>query len=296
MTNDELLAGFLDRSLSEDQLLEFEDRKQTHPEFAQEVSEMLTVEKLLVGSVPFVNVPTDFLSSVEHAVAAKVATGSSTIGFLTSLATNAWTWITGAAVIATGVYLGFSNGEQRVESVPQSQQVVPSVTQHVLPSVEPRTAPSVRTIDAPSVKSSGVREANNDAPRVALNTTSNDSAGVVVSNADRALDGLLKDLEKCRAAGDHVLCSQIALAIGRTYSQKNADTQAEQYLKMALLEAQNARLVQFEIEANGELGVVAQNDGRISSAKQLFKKAINLGITNGIQVDKWSKALEAIDK
>ena len=34
MTKDELLAGFLDRSLSEDQMLEFQARRSADPEFA----------------------------------------------------------------------------------------------------------------------------------------------------------------------------------------------------------------------------------------------------------------------
>ena len=43
MTNDELLAGFLDRSLNEDQLLEFESRKSAVSDFAQQADAMIRV-------------------------------------------------------------------------------------------------------------------------------------------------------------------------------------------------------------------------------------------------------------
>jgi tetratricopeptide (TPR) repeat protein len=309
MTNDELLAGFLDRSLNEDQLIEFEARKQAQPAFAQEVNEMLTVENLLVESAPVASVPVDYLSSVEHAVAAKVAAGSASGGILSTLASNVWTWITGAAIIAAGSYFVVSNyGDGS-----KTQNALPRVAQRAAPRVQPDLKPGVAKDALPNSLVNGNRNTpQNGSGSVPLNRTPismqshNDPShpitqnardvGMHTVNADGALDGLLKDLDKCRAARDHVQCSHIALTIGKKYSKQNAFTQAEQYLNLALTEAQAARLVEFEIEANGELAVVAQNDGRINDARQLYQKAATLGISNGIQTDKWSKALEALDK
>ena len=77
MTNEELMAGFLDRSLSEDELLELERRQEASPELARELRELVTVEGLLLTAAPIAMAPTDFLHSVENTVAAKVAAGSS---------------------------------------------------------------------------------------------------------------------------------------------------------------------------------------------------------------------------
>ncbi|MBI2794927.1 MAG: hypothetical protein HYX66_09810 [Ignavibacteria bacterium] len=309
MTNDELLAGFLDRSLNEDQLIEFEARKQAQPEFAQEVNEMLTVENLLMESAPAASVPVDYLSSVEHAVAAKVAAGSASGGILSTLASNVWTWITGAAIIAAGSYFVISN----YGSDNKSQSATPRVALREAPRTQPDLKPSITNDAAPnslimgdrSVPQNGSGNAapnripsrilSQNAPSQPITANAND-VGMHTVNADGALDGLLKDLDKCRAARDHVQCSHIALTIGKKYSKQNAFSQAEQYLNLALIEAQAARLVEFVIEANGELAVVAENNGRINDARQLYQKAVTLGISNGIQTDKWSKALEALDK
>lgn len=308
MTNDELLAGFLDRSLNEDQLIEFEARKKAQPEFAQEVKEMLVVENLLVESAPVANIPADFLASVEHTVAAKLAAGYSIGGLLTSLATNVWTWIAGTAVIAAGGYYILINGGPESQNESASQRItrvlkpaiVPDTKLDVLPNSKLKSVASnalgvgANTAQPVAKQNVGRKVAPQTAPTQMIGGSTQDLDMLTV-NSDRALNGLLKDLEKCRAASDHVLCSHIALTIGRTYSKQNAFEPAEKYLNMALIEARTARLVQFEIEANGELAVVAQNDGRVNEAKQLYRKAVNLGVVNGIQVDKWSKALEALD-
>ena len=100
MTNQELLAGFLDRSLSEDQLLEFEQRQLESPEFAQEVREMLTVENLLTDSAPKVRLPLEFLAMVESSVAAQIIAGAATGGILGTLAKFGWGWIVGGTTAA----------------------------------------------------------------------------------------------------------------------------------------------------------------------------------------------------
>jgi len=63
-----------------------------------------------------------------------------------------------------------------------------------------------------------------------------------------------------------------------------------------LTEARTARLIQFEIEANGELGLAAQAKGRITDAKERFAQAVALGTKNGIPTEKWTKALKSIQE
>ena len=50
MTNEELLAGFLDRSLSEDQLVDLETRRAADPTFDRDVREMVAVEDVLLAA------------------------------------------------------------------------------------------------------------------------------------------------------------------------------------------------------------------------------------------------------
>ena len=123
MTNHELLAGFLDRSLSEDQLLEFEARQLADPAFAHEVKEMLTVERLLQQEPPRVDYPVGFLATIESNIAAKVAVGAAGGGLLGFLAHNAWTWIVGgtAAAAISGGALYFATRDSEPSPQPPVQ-------------------------------------------------------------------------------------------------------------------------------------------------------------------------------
>lgn len=299
MTNDELLAGYLDRSLSEDQLIELEARRNAEPAFAQEANEMLTVEKLLVLATPVVTPPVDFLSSVESTMAAKVAAGSSAGGFFSGLASSAWTWIAGACVVVVGGYYVAT-----LESL-RSESAQPATTPTIIstPSLTtPESSAPADEITKPQIKSNSTSPTPTPVsnPTKSVSTpdpkTAPTSVDMTTKNSDRALEALVKDLQACRASGDHVRCSQIALNVGRAYRMRGSINDAEENFTLALSEAQIARLVQFEIEANGELGVTAQQQGRHSDAKERFSQAVALGQRNGIPTEKWAKALREIEK
>ena len=121
MTNDDtLLAGFLDRSLSEDQLLELEARKASSPEFAHQFSNMLTLEGMLAKAAPSIAVPAHFLNAVENSVAAKVLVGGATSGGFLSGLSSAWSWFGGAAlalVTAGAVYYYTQPAPQPVAAI-----------------------------------------------------------------------------------------------------------------------------------------------------------------------------------
>lgn len=282
MTNQELLAGFLDRSLSEDQLLEFEQRQLESPEFAQEVREMLTVENLLTDSAPKVRLPLEFLAMVESSVAAQIIAGAATGGILGTLAKFGWGWIVGgttAAVVGgTALYVAATR------------------TDNVQPDPRPaRTTSAPKTLAPPDVP-----QAEAVAPAAAVPVTIREVSKVDVSikatPTNSALDQLRADYETCSTTNDRVRCAQIALQIGRKLRQTQRSSEAETYLTSAVNHARAARLTQFEVDALGELGLVMAERGDVQQAAVYLQKAIDRGQSARIVTTTWSTALENLNR
>jgi hypothetical protein len=282
MTNQELLAGFLDRSLSEDQLLAFEQRQLESPEFAQEVREMLTVENLLTDSAPKVRLPLEFLAMVESSVAAQIIAGAATGGILGTLAKFGWGWIVGgttAAVVGgTALYVAATR------------------TDNVQPDPRPaRTTSAPKTLAPPDVP-----QAEAVAPAAAVPVTIREVSKVDVSvkatPTNSALDQLRADYETCSTTNDRVRCAQIALQIGRKLRQTQRSSEAETYLTSAVNHARAARLTQFEVDALGELGLVMAERGDVQQAAVYLQKAIDRGQSARIVTTTWSTALENLNR
>ncbi len=289
MTNDELLSGFLDRSLSEDSLLEFEARQQASPEFAREVQEMLAVEKALATVTPVVAIPTGFLQQVEDAVAGKVASGATaSTGLLGSLSTT-WTWVGTAALVALGTaatvyfttspesHVGVAQSvPQRVApSVPQSvaQSVPQSVAQRVAPSVPQRVAPSVPQRVAPSVPQSDKAPVSTEAQ-------------LDINNQSSVIASLRKDLDRCMAKNDRMECALIARTLGTKLRKSGSFDESRVYLQQSLDIARSMHLVQYEVGALGELGLLARDRGNTAEARMLLQQAV----TKAASVDAASAA------
>lgn len=292
MTNHELLSGFLERSLSEDQLLEFEARQSESPEFATEVREMLKVESLLTESAPEVVFPTAFLSSVEASVAAKVVAGVAVTGLLAGISHTLWTWIAGstAAVVIGGgaVYLAqradekpANSSNKTVISTPSKQ--APAHPLELAPAEQMPANNSTRMLQSPPANTSG------SAIPASLD------AQVETPNSS-AREQLITDYMRCSASNDHVACSNIALQLGRTYSRLGNSTEAQKYLESSIRHASAVRLTQFEVQARGELGKLAIKDGNIAEATQQLRTAIELGKSRGIDVSVWASLLAGLSK
>lgn len=282
MTNQELLAGFLDRSLSEDQLLEFEQRQLESPEFAQEVREMLTVENLLADSAPKVRLPLEFLAKVESSVAAQVIAGAATGGVLGTLAKFGWGWIAGgttAAVVGgTALYVAATS------------------TDDVQPDPRPsRTVSAPKTITPPDIPQPEAAAPAAPAP-TAIREVSKVDVSVKATPTNSALDQLRADYESCSATNDRVRCAQIALQIGRTLRQTQRSSEAETYLTSAVNNARTARLAQFEVDALGELGLLMAERGEVQQAVVYLQKAIDRGQGARIVTTRWSTALENLNR
>jgi hypothetical protein len=284
MTNQELLAGFLDRTLSEDQLLEFEQRKLESPEFAQEVREMLTVEGLLTESAPKVRYPVEFLAKVESSIAAQIIAGAATGGVLGTLAKIGWGWIVGgttAAVVGgTALYVAATRNDN-VQPDPRPTKIISAPSNSPAPTVEQTPAVSP---EASSPAAVTVREIS----KVDVN--------VKATPTNSALDQLRADYETCSSTNDRVRCAQIALQIGRRLRQTQRLAEAEQFLTAASGHARATRLAQFEVDALGELGLIAAERGDVAQATSYFEKAIDRGQSARIPTTAWSTALEKLHR
>lgn len=288
MTNHELLAGFLDRSLSEDQLLEFEARQVADPTFAQEVKEMLTVERLLQQEPPRVDYPVGFLATIESNIAAKIAVGAASGGVLGFLAHSAWTWIVGgtAAVAISGgaLYLATQSDEptlqQPVQERIQSAPVRPTVEQPVAEQSVTDVAPSVvstPTAPAPVADRPITIDAKTTAP-------------------DPVLKQLIAEYEQCNTTSDHVRCAQYALLLGRRFRSDGNAAEARTYLESAVRHAQTVRLIDYEMDAHGELGLLAKSRGDLDGATRSFERAIEIGRTHKRNVVRWTQELETLQQ
>jgi hypothetical protein len=283
MTNQELLAGFLDRTLNEDQLLDFEKRQLDSPEFAQEVREMLTVEDLLTDSAPKVRYPVDFLSKVESSIAAQIIAGAATGGILGTLAKMGWGWIVGGTTAAV------VGGTALYVAATQSDEVAPDLRpKTVIRTTQPPIIqqPAVETPDAPVAT----------APTVSVREVSKVDVSVKATPTNSALDQLRADYESCSTTNDRVRCAQIALQIGRRLRQTQRASEAELFLTAAVGHARSTRLAQFEVDALGELGLIAVERGDVPQATSYFQKAIERGQSARVTTTAWSTALEKLNR
>jgi hypothetical protein len=296
MTNDELLSGFLDRSLSEDQLLEFEARRASDPSFAAEVNDMVTVENLLADSSPTIETPVGFLSTVEASVVAKIAAGAAGTVGLAHLFSNAWAWVigTGAVVVgAGGVYLATNNqnpanttpvkvrqgGSQQVSPVPPQQQVTS-------PTAEP-------TQPAPAQPQPPATTSNSTAPAPIRNNSSS-TADLNAQSPESVLDNLTRQLETCQAQGNSVKCAQLAIQLGREYRKRGHETNATRYLELGLAEARKARTVQQQVQALSELARVARDVNNGTLARQRYQEAIKLASSAGLPTSDLESELNSL--
>ncbi len=303
MTNDELLAGFLDRSLSEDGLLEFEARQTASPEFAQTVREMLAVESVLRTATPVIAIPTAFLQDVENTVAERVISATSSKGILSGLS-SIWTWIGGAALVAVGIgtyslYRGPATSNQPMADPATRQQQVIVATKI---EDEPAVLPEPSTTSQPAT---AIVKQNDERPDMKSVTPTPEPIAVNKQPAPVSLDAispastlenLKKDYNAAISADNDVQGAQIALEIGRHLSSrmKNYD-ESERYLRLALTHARGVRVPQYEVDALGELGLLAKERGNMTEAAGLLKQAVSTGNASGIGTKKYAAALESLD-
>lgn len=300
MTNDQLLAGFLDRSLTEEELLQFESLRNAQPEFAQSVDKMVAVEGLLAKGAPKVAIPVDFLNTVEQAVSAKIVSGvaATSAGMLGGLSGSTMAWIAGVGatlVGATAIYLTSQNPGTTVPVVSSTPSIGVRTTEQ---QIQNKAANPAKTLETQNANPTAVgKQIAISAPPAAVapvrqsRTARPENADATAQNPDRALDNLMRDFELCKLQNDNVRCAQISLAIGRTLRQNGNNSGSMEYLNQSLAFAKNSRIVKYQIDALGELGVANMNLGRNTDARKMLQEAVTLGNANGVGVDRWTQLL-----
>lgn len=303
MTNDELLAGFLDRSLSEDQLLEFQALREADPDFAQQVHAMLRIEEALPSAAPSISAPVALFQSVESAALSHIAQQAAQIGVVAtvggwgsamksavaSMTTSVWTYATAAGVAAIGAGVAYFSAEptpspQRMEvvAVAEAPAAKPVELRLIAPHEELPTTTLERNHASGGVKGAQWTTAA-DVPKF-----SNRAAAparrldVQAPSADPALESLLDDLNRSRTESDVIRSAQIGLAIGRTYRERGLHVLAERFLGKSLVDARQSRVVEYEVEALTELALNAHATGRLTDAESYATKAQSVAERAGI--------------
>lgn len=288
MTNDDtLLAGFLDRSLSEDQLLDLEARKAASPEFAHQFSNMLTLESMLASATPQATIPAHFLNAVENTVAAKVLVGGASGGFLSGLS-SMWSWLGGAAlalVTAGSIYYVNQPSPVAVVRVPPTvnETIVTTEPSTTLP--EPPAVVLEESSVAPSDPRNPARETKNEDPSKTSNNMKTDGGTPALLLA-------VKEYEAHVASSDHVNAALKAITIGLAYRADRDLARSEYYFAKAADHARTAKLAEQEIIALGEYAVTANMRGNETQARLLLNQAILRGSQTGIDVSVWTQKLK----
>ncbi|MBU3740804.1 MAG: hypothetical protein FGM24_00805 [Candidatus Kapabacteria bacterium] len=287
MTNDELLAGFLDRSLSEDDLLELETRRSADPAFNNDVRQMLTVEDALKSAVPVVAIPADFLARVEDKIAAKVA--SSATPAATGMSTSIKVMGAALATVATAVGI-FLATQQRSETTPAAER----------PTMSSPTAPSA-AVPAPSAPAQTEQPNLQMQPIAAAPSTEEQpsapgSANAYASASTPMIERLLRQYEGCKNSNESIRCAQLALNIAGQYRKLGEYASATVYSTDALTFARTLRVVQYEVEALGMLGRINIDRGNLSAARNYLRSAVDAGTgVDGINVEPYRQLLGSIE-
>lgn len=295
MTNEELIAGFLDRSLSEDQLVHLESLQSSDPAFATELRQMVAIEDALLSSAPVVVAPTDFLARVEDTVAANITSSAST-STLASIST-AWK-VVGAAAITVGTAVGIYYGALAPASRPEPVKPAPTVPSVYSPAPN-SAAPSLR-MDAPPASipaaAPSTRTSTQKPAEPAVESPAADgSMNAYTKSTDGVLVKLEKEFEVCRANRNRTRCAQLAVLIGAKHrSLKNYDD-AQRYYNEALSIARSMHIVQYEVEALGGLGMVSLDLGNSQEARSFLRNAIESAAgVDGVSTEAYRRTLESL--
>lgn len=295
MTNDELLSGYLDGSLSKDQLVEFEARCVSDPLFAAEATDMAKVEGLLLKKSNNSSAPIGFLSQVEESVVAKIVAGSAGALGLGQIFSNMWTWVVGTGVVLLGgsaayVALNNSPAPSAAKVIPHKQVVAPAMQQKniVAPSAGQPTVAEPVVQQRPSIHTQPARQ-----PVTAAPIATSKSATAEANSPNSALIALEQDYAQCIVQHRSIQCAQIALQIADQYKLRSSIEKAREFYQAALTHARDARIVQYQVQALGALGMIAR-DSNLQAAQQYLSEAITLAKAAGLDYSEYAAALNSI--
>lgn len=284
MTNDELLSGFLDRSLSEDELLDFEARKAASPDFAREAQHLVALESMLATHQPATAAPTQFLASVEDRLAAAITAPAAATAAANapSMPIGAWIAIAATGLVATGaLVVALMSGQPDAAAPPAASDVR---TEAVSPAaVPPATTTTTDRMAAPAAAptASSAPTIAHPAPSVAERATPTDAVNSATARAQQP-DPILDRLERRFAETTGSRKADYGLQLGRRLAERSPDRAATVF-RQAMATADAERLVQYQVDLRIALADLRGG----TEARTLLEDALRMadGILPGDDVD-----------
>lgn len=295
MTHEELLAGYLDNSLTESEKAEFEGLLKTSPEFARDAQELLKIEEFLKEGTAITSpIPEDFLAGVENRVAGRIhheryhAEGPNVFNKILSAL-----WIVPIILIlGTGAYFLLRSPEKQPA---KEQEVVlkdngNSTVRAPEQQVQPEAPASVRQPGSAPEQQMPVESE----PQGTIRTPAEMQVNVERQKSDseeKALENTRQKLSQARAEGKKATEAALLKQMGMLAFKTGNISEAKNYLHEAIALSHSLRLTQLEAETSGELGIVLKREGNLTDAKEYFTKAIELLKASGQNAERWEKEI-----
>lgn len=309
MTHEELLAGYLENSLSAQQLLELQAVLAADPVLAAEIARLQKLESILAEAQVCPPAPAEVIAEAETSVINKMNFAPGSRPFVQR---GLGSWILwGAAVIVLvllGVGLALVTGNDNVQPVgtddvlPRQDhaetKVLPDNAEAPLPANQIHTQKEQRPDQVKIREHVNAVRPDNDQVQSQVTNHNNDterSLGLDANQPTSALSQLISEYQRCLQQGQEIRCAQLALAIGRQYRKNGDVANALHYLETALSQAESAKTVQQQIQILTELALTNIGAGNTKSAQTFLSKAISLAESKGLPATQQKELLKSLE-
>lgn len=307
-----MTAKLLDGTISDSEYQQLEKLVESHPGFAQNVTELVRVEGLLksLRHTPVAITP-GLLEQVEGSVSAMISSNAAAVATGAAVAgKTVFAYIAGALGVAAiaGVSYWAINSSPAPSNSTEVQSInAPAVQSVTAPAQQQPAAPQQTTIPQPVASREIARnQPTAQSPVASTPTADNNSTASAKSEGSMSTqppDDKIKQqiaqkklsYESAIASKDYIGAADFAKKLGVLYfSQKETET-ARQYFGYAFSAAKNAGLTDFEGEAHGKLGLLEKEAGNAAAAREHLAKAVQLLNSISAPADKWQKELDGLN-
>ncbi len=315
MNNEELIAKYLDGSISPDELSSLKVAMQSSPELADEIQFLEKIEQNLNDSaVVLEDTDLSFIESVGASLASNITpisggmaagTAASTVansGIIKSVILSKLGLISLASLAilggAAGIYYSMdSNNNSNPQNIPNQQIVVNDLPKSVTPDLKQSQDPLV--LNQNSAKPINSNPQNNEITGNLNRTESKTNVDYKVQQQSvkqkqiEELRDKIKEFEASNSLLEQAIASKRLGVLLRTESGM-AD-ESREMLRNALTLAIKARNNDLQAECHGELGKLEVSLGNQSQAKMQFELAIKLiSNSNNDRLDFWQNELDKL--
>lgn len=314
MNNEELIAKYLDGSISPDELSSLKVAMQSSPELTDEIQFLEKIEQNLNDSaVVLEDTDLSFIESIGASLASNVVpisggmaagTAASTIansGLIKSIILSklGMITITSLAILggAAGIYYSMDTNNNSSQNIPNQQVKVSNPAKSDAPDFKPSQDPLV--LNQNSAKPINSNQQKNE-------ITGNYSRSESKTNVDykvqqhsvkqRQIEELrdkIKEFEASNSLLEQAIASKRLGVLLR--SESGMADESREMLRNALALAIKARNNDLQAECHGELGKLEVSLGNESQAKMQFELAIKLlSNSNNDRLDFWQNELDKL--